>query len=55
MFTPADILLAMSDKFVVNINELSSGKRLTDEEFKQTAEENLKQTIKASSFSLKSR
>lgn len=50
---PADVLLIMSELFGVSINELLSGKRLSDDEYRQAAEENLKQTIKSSCFSLK--
>ncbi len=50
---PADVLIIMSELFGVSINELLSGKRLTEEEYKQVAEENLQHTIKASCFSLK--
>lgn len=50
---PADALLSMSDLFEVSINEILSGKRLSAEEYKEAAEENLAQTIKASSFTLK--
>lgn len=50
---PADILLAISGMFNVSINEILSGKRLTDEEYKQAAENNLTQTIKDSRFELK--
>ena len=50
---PADVLLNMSELFGVSINELLSGKRLTEDEYKQAAEDNLQQTLKASSFSLK--
>ncbi len=50
---PADALLAMSKMFEVSINELLNGKRLTEEEYKKAAEENLTQIIKESSFSLK--
>lgn len=46
-------LLILSELFGVSINELLSGKRLTENEYKQAAEENLQQTIKTSSFSLK--
>lgn len=49
---PADALLIMSEKFGVSINEILSGKRLTNEEYKKTAEENLVQIIN-SRFSLK--
>ena len=50
---PADALLIISELFDVSINEILSGKRLSDEEYKEAAEKNLKQSIKASSFSLK--
>jgi len=50
---PADILLAMSRLFDVSVNELLSGKRLSTAEYKEAAETNLAQTLKASSFSLK--
>lgn len=50
---PADALLFMSGLFGVSVNELLSGKRLTDEQYKKAAEENLTQAIKSSSFSLK--
>lgn len=50
---PADALLVMSGLFQVSINEILSGKRLTEEEYKKAAEENLTQTIRAGSFSLK--
>lgn len=49
---PADALMAMSELFSVSVNEILSGQRLKDEEFKEAAEENLKQIIKTSSFSL---
>ena len=50
---PADALLAMSEMFGVTVNELLSGHRLKEEEYKQAAEENLTQAIKSSSFALK--
>lgn len=50
---PADVMLALGELFNVSVNEILSGKRLTDAEYKETAEENLTQAIKASSFSLK--
>ena len=49
----AEMLLSMSKLFNVSINELLSGKRLTQEEYKVAAEENLRQVIKVSSFTLK--
>lgn len=50
---PADVLLSISEMFNVSINEILSGRRLTNEEYKQAAENNLTQTIKDSSFALK--
>ena len=50
---PAEMLLSMSKLFDVSINELLSGKRLSQEEYRAAAEENLRQTVKASSFTLK--
>ncbi len=52
---PADALLAISELFGVSINEILSGKRISEQEYKQVAEENLIQAIKTSSFSLKDR
>lgn len=52
---PAEALLAMSELFGVSINELLSGKSLSEAEYRQAAEENLKQTVKTSSFTLKDR
>lgn len=50
---PVDDLLSISKMFDISINEVLSGKRLTEGEYKQAAENNLAQTIKASSFTLK--
>ncbi len=50
---PADATLVLGELFSVSVNEILSGKRLTDDEYKDAAEENLTQAIKASSFSLK--
>ena len=50
---PADALLVMSQLFDVSVNEILSGKRLSAEEYKEAAEENLTHTLKSSSFSLK--
>ena len=52
---PADALLKMSELFGVSINELLSGKRLTDSDYRKAAEENLVQAVKVSGFSLKER
>ena len=45
---PADVLLLMSELFDVSINELLTGQRLTDMEYKQTAEKNLTEVIRSS-------
>ena len=50
---PAEMLLSMSKLFDVSINELLSGKRLSQEEYKDAAEENLSRIVKTSSFTLK--
>lgn len=50
---PAEVLLDLSKRFNVSVNELLSGKKLGDDEYKDAAEENLGRTIKASAFSLK--
>ena len=50
---PADMLMKMSELFSVSINEILSGKRLSESEYYVSAEENLKNVISESSFSLK--
>lgn len=50
---PAEMLMSMSKLFDVSINELLSGRRLCQAEYKAAAEENLSQTLNASSFTLK--
>ncbi len=50
---PAEMLLSLSDLFNVSVNELLCGKRLSSEEYKAASEDNLIQTIKSSSFTLK--
>lgn len=52
---PAEMLLSMSELFSVSINEILSGRRLSDDEYKQSAEENLRQTIEVSRFKVKER
>lgn len=49
---PADTLMAMSQLFGISVNEILSGRRLSEEEYKEVAEENLAKALKASSFSL---
>ncbi len=50
---PADALLAISELFGISINEVLSGKHISEQEYKKIAEENLIKAIKTSSFSLK--
>ena len=50
---PADMLLVMSELFGVSINEILSGRRLTQDEYREVAEKNQVQAIKSSSFTLK--
>lgn len=52
---PAEALLSMSELFSVSINEILSGRRLTDAEYKENAEENLRQAVTESSFGVKER
>ena len=47
---PAEMLASMSNLFPVTINELLSGKRLTQDEYKIAAEKNLRQVVKAARF-----
>jgi len=48
----AEMLLLLSEEFDVTINELLTGQRLNnDREFRQRAEENLAEVLKASPFS----
>ncbi len=49
---PADALLAMSELFSVSINEILSGRRLSEEAYREAAEQNLTQAICVSSYSL---
>lgn len=52
---PADALLAMSGLFSVSVNELLSGRRLSAEEYRAAAEENLTRAMREGSFPLKER
>ena len=52
---PADMLLAMSKFFNVSINEILTGERLSENEYRKAAEDNLIQVLKTSSFTLKDR
>ena len=50
---PVEMLEELSDMYGMTINELLSGKKLSMEEYKEMAETNIKETLKASTFSLK--
>lgn len=52
---PVEALLSMSQLFSLSINEILSGQKLCEEEYKEAAEKNLANAIKASNFSLKER
>lgn len=49
---PADALLALSELFGVSINEILSGRKLSSAEYKAAAEENLRQSIADSVFTV---
>ncbi len=48
-----EMLLKLSKEFDISINELLTGERLTSEEFKKAADENLATTLNNSLFTLK--
>ena len=50
---PVEMLEELSKMYNMTINELLSGKRLSTEEYKEMAETNIKESLKASAFSLK--
>ena len=50
---PVEMLEELSHIYNMTINELLSGKNLSTEEYKEMAECNIKDTLKASAFSLK--
>lgn len=50
---PVEMLQSLSVFYGVSINELLSGKRLSQQEYKQAAECNLKDAVAHSSFSIK--
>ncbi|MDE6242306.1 MAG: helix-turn-helix transcriptional regulator [Anaeroplasmataceae bacterium] len=54
-FPPIDILLELSKKYNISINEILSAKKLTAEDYKEKAEENLKTTLSKSSFTTQER
>lgn len=52
---PVEMLSILSEKYDVSINEILVGERLGDTEFRQTADENIKECLKQSVFTLKER
>ena len=50
---PVEMLEELSKMYGLTINEILSGKKLSTEEYKEMAETNIKETLKASAFSLK--
>lgn len=50
---PVEMLEELSNMYGMTINELLSGKKLSTEEYKEMAETNIKETLKASAFGLK--
>ena len=50
---PVEMLEELSNMYNMTINELLSGKKLSTEEYKEMAETNIKESLKASTFDLK--
>jgi len=50
---PVEMLAELSNMYGLSINELLSGKKLSTEEYKEMAEKNIEETLKASAFGLK--
>lgn len=50
---PVEILEELSRLYGLTINEILSGRKLTTEEYKEMAELNIRETLKASTFELK--
>ena len=50
---PVEMLEELSTLYGLTINELLEGRKLTTEEYKEAAETNIKETLKASTFDLK--
>lgn len=49
---PVEMLMSLSELYGVSINELLSGERLTAEEYRKKAEENIKSALDFSPFTL---
>ena len=50
---PVEALEELSRLYGLTINELLSGRKLTAEEYREMAESNIRETLKASAFELK--
>ena len=50
---PVEMLEELSNLYGLTINELLSGRKLNNEEYKEMAETNIRETLKASAFDLK--
>ena len=50
---PVEMLQLLSDMYCVTINEILSGQRLGEQEYREKAEENIKTTLSKSTFTLK--
>lgn len=50
---PVEILQLLSELYGITINEILSGERLNDKEYREKAEENIKNALGASTFTLK--
>lgn len=50
---PVEMLEELSRLYGLTINEILSGRKLTTEEYKEMAESNIRETLKASTFELK--
>lgn len=52
---PVEMLQRMSERYGVSINEILSGERLTAEDYREKAEENIKSALHQSAFSVQER
>ena len=50
---PVEMLQMLSEMYGITINEILSGERLGEKEYRQKAEENIKVTLSASAFTWK--
>lgn len=52
---PVEMLQALSEYYAVSINEILSGGRLSERDYREKAEENIKTALESSAFSLQER